>query len=93
MTTNDSDLSGLTVSAAVLARLLGVTGKAIYELAKSGIIERASKGNYVLESSVRGYCEHTRRAVLTAPSRVAKRLPHLTPHDISAIDAEVQAIF
>jgi hypothetical protein len=53
-------LIGLTVSGATLARLLGVSGKTIYELDKSNVIKRATKGNYVLESSVRGYCEHIR---------------------------------
>jgi hypothetical protein len=56
-------LSGLTVSGAVLARVLGVSGKVIYELDKSGVIERATRGNYVLESSVRGYCDHIRRSL------------------------------
>jgi hypothetical protein len=59
---NDS-LSGLTVSGAVLARLLGVSGKVIYELDKSGVIQRATRGSYVLDSSVRGYCEYIRRSL------------------------------
>jgi len=33
-----------------------------------------------------------RAGVLAAPSRCASRLPHLTPHDISEIDAELRAV-
>ena len=32
-----------------------------------------------------------RAAMLALPSRVAQRLPHLTPHDILQLDAEVRA--
>jgi hypothetical protein len=32
-----------------------------------------------------------RSAVLTARSRVAERLPHLTAHDLAEIDAEFRA--
>ena len=33
-----------------------------------------------------------RAGMLAVPSRVAARLPHLTPHDVSEIDAEVRAV-
>ena len=49
-----------TVSAPVLARWLGVSGKTIYELAKAGVVVRANGGMYRLEESVRRYCEHIR---------------------------------
>ena len=32
-----------------------------------------------------------RAGMLAVPSRVAQRLPHLTPHDVAEIDAEVWA--
>jgi len=50
-----------TVSAPVLARWLGVSGKAIYELAKAGVVVRAGGGLYHLEESVTRYCEHLRQ--------------------------------
>jgi hypothetical protein len=30
--------------------------------------------------------------MMAVPSRAAQRLPHLTPHDVSEIDAEVCAV-
>jgi phage terminase Nu1 subunit (DNA packaging protein) len=33
-----------------------------------------------------------RAGMLAVPSRVAQRLPHLTPHDVAEIDAEVRAV-
>ena len=58
------------VSAPVLARWLGVSGKTIYELAKAGIVVRTNGGLYRLEESVTRYCEHLRvtAAQLGAPS-------------------------
>ncbi len=49
------------VDAPTLARWLGVSGKTVYELAKSGIVVQVGKGRFDLEASVRGYCEHLRR--------------------------------
>ena len=49
------------VTAPVLARWLGVSGKTAYELAKAGIVVRAGRGLYKLEESVTRYCAHTRR--------------------------------
>jgi hypothetical protein len=51
------------VTAPVLARWLGVSGKTIYDLAKAGVIEKTGRGLYALEPSVRGYCEHLRRTL------------------------------
>ena len=138
------------VTAPILARWLGVSGKTVYELAKAGIVVKAGRGLYKLEESVTRYCEHVRRTasqrggeasleamreeririakeqadalalknkaargemleaatveaglaseyrsvragMLAVPSRCAGRLPHLTPHDIAEIDAEVRA--
>ena len=139
------------VTAPVLARWLGVSGKTVYELAKAGIVVRAGHGLYKLEESVTRYCAHTRRTasqrggeasleamreeririareqadalalknkaargemleaaaveaewsgvlrtvragMLAVPSRAGARLPHLTPHDIAEIDAEVRTV-
>jgi hypothetical protein len=49
------------VSANTLARCLGVSPKAIYDLAKAGVIERGAGRLFRLEDSVRRYCEHLRR--------------------------------
>jgi hypothetical protein len=49
------------VSANVLARWLGVTPKLIYDLAKTGVIERGSGRLFQLEESVRRYCDYLRR--------------------------------
>jgi phage terminase Nu1 subunit (DNA packaging protein) len=147
--TSEKHKPGL-VAAPVLARWLGVSGKTVYEMAKTGIVVRASRGLYALEASVRGYCEHiratasqrggevsleamrserirmtkaqadalelktrqlggklldadavvrewadivrlSRMAILAVPQRCQNRLPHLTAHDISEIDAELRA--
>jgi hypothetical protein len=52
----ESDL----VSGEELARWLGLSGKQIYDLAKSDILVRVGRA-YQLEESVRRYCEHLRR--------------------------------
>jgi len=49
------------VSAPVLARWLGVSGKTVYDLAKAGIVVRAGGGLYRLEESVTRYCEYIRK--------------------------------
>jgi hypothetical protein len=49
------------VSSDVLARLLGVPPKEIYDLTKSGVIERGAGRLFEVEDSVRRYCEHLRR--------------------------------
>ena len=40
-------------SAPVLARWLGISGKAVYELAKAGVLVRVSRDQFLLEESVR----------------------------------------
>jgi hypothetical protein len=50
------------VTAPVLARWLGISGKEVYDLAKAGVIVKAGRELYALEPSVRGYCEYLRRA-------------------------------
>jgi hypothetical protein len=54
------------VDAATLARLLGVSPKEIYDLAKAGIIERGAGRLFELEINVRRYCYHLRGQVTAA---------------------------
>jgi hypothetical protein len=49
------------VSANTLARILGVTPKVAYDLAKDGIIEPGAGRLYPLEDSVRRYCDYIRQ--------------------------------
>jgi terminase small subunit / prophage DNA-packing protein len=58
---NQKSITPDNVSAGVLARWLGVTEKTVRELARCGVVERAGRGLYKLEQSVRSYCEHVRR--------------------------------
>ena len=55
------DGADLVASGPVLARWLGISGKAVYDLAKAGILVRISRDQFSLEESVRHYCEHIRR--------------------------------
>ena len=48
------------VSTRTLANLLGVSEKAITELAKRGIIATAPRGRYHLQASVYSYCAFLR---------------------------------
>jgi hypothetical protein len=51
----------LLVTAPELSRWLGVPGKTVYELAKAGIAVHATREEFLLEESVRRYCEPIRR--------------------------------
>lgn len=51
---------GDQVTASALANMLGVSKKAISELAKHGIIAPAGRGRYALEASVNSYCAYLR---------------------------------
>jgi phage terminase Nu1 subunit (DNA packaging protein) len=44
-----------------------------------------------VETEWSGVLRTVRAGMLAVPSRVAQRLPHLTPHDVAEIDAEVRA--
>ena len=55
-------LNGPIATAPVLARWLGISGKAIDELAKAGVLVRVNRDHFLLEESVRRYCEHIRQA-------------------------------
>jgi phage terminase Nu1 subunit (DNA packaging protein) len=74
------------VDGPTLARWLGVSGKAVYELAKLGITVRAPGGRFDLEQSVRRYCEHIRgiaaqrsAAAAVEPAGVLVEVPTITP--------------
>lgn len=54
----------LLATAPVIARWLGITGKAVYDLAKAGVLVRHSRDQFLLEESVRRYCEHIRGSAL-----------------------------
>ena len=51
---------GNQVTAHALANMLGVSKKAISDLAKRGIIAPVSRGRYALEASVNSYCAYLR---------------------------------
>jgi hypothetical protein len=48
------------VDSNILARILGVTPKEIYDLAKAGVLERGAGRTFALEDAVRKYCDHLR---------------------------------
>jgi len=50
----------MAVPADVLACLLGITPKEIYDLTKAGALERGAGKLFELESNLRRYCEHVR---------------------------------
>jgi phage terminase Nu1 subunit (DNA packaging protein) len=54
---------------------------------KLGALVEAS----VVETEWSGVLRTVRAGMLAVPSRVAARLPHLTPFDVAEIDAEVRA--
>lgn len=61
------------VDANMLARLLGVSGKVVYDLAKAGVLERGPGRLFDLEDSVRKYCDHLRRLVGEASAAQAMK--------------------
>lgn len=52
----------LIATAPVLARWLSLSGKAVYDLAKAGVLVRFSRDHFLLEESVRRYCDYVRRS-------------------------------
>jgi phage terminase Nu1 subunit (DNA packaging protein) len=54
---------GDQVTARALANLLGVSEKALSELAKRGIVAPTSHRRYALEASVNSYCAYLRAIV------------------------------
>ena len=61
-----SDQELPAVSSDVLARILGVPPKTIYDLTKAGIIERGAGRTFEVEDIVRKYCEYLRGQVAEA---------------------------
>jgi phage terminase Nu1 subunit (DNA packaging protein) len=55
---------------------------------KLGALVEASE----VETEWSGVLRTVQAGMLAVPSRVAARLPHLTPHDVGEIDAEVRAV-
>lgn len=66
---NEQELPAVDANA--LARLLGVTPKEIYDLAKAGVIERGAGRLFEVEDSVRRYCECLRGQLMAASMRQA----------------------
>ena len=60
---NVSDIDSLTVSAAVLGNIFGVTDRRIRQMAEEGIIVRAAKGRYNLVDSLKNYILSLKLAV------------------------------
>ena len=50
-----TDVSAVTVSAKVLANIIGVGDRQVRNLADEGILVRNSHGRYLLEKSVKNY--------------------------------------
>lgn len=50
-----TDIDSLTVSAAVLGNIFGVTDRRVRQMAEEGIIVRAAKGRYNLVESLKNY--------------------------------------
>ena len=58
-----TDIDSLTVSAAVLGNIFGVTDRRIRQMAEEGIIVRAAKGRYNLVDSLKNYILSLKLAV------------------------------
>lgn len=58
-----TDIDSLTVSAAVLGNIFGVTDRRIRQMAEEGIITRVSKGRYNLVESLKNYILSLKLAV------------------------------
>lgn len=58
-----TDIDSLTVSAAVLGNIFGVTDRRIRQMAEEGIIARVSKGRYNLVESLKNYILSLKLAV------------------------------
>jgi len=63
-----TDIDSLTVSAAVLGNIFGVSDRRIRQMAEEGIITRVSKGRYNLVESVKNYMLSLKLAIDSANS-------------------------
>ncbi|MBP3301970.1 MAG: hypothetical protein J6L64_02395 [Opitutales bacterium] len=59
--------ANVRVSAADLARMLGIETADVARLERHGITQRTGRGEYVLESSVRGYADYLRGKISEKP--------------------------
>lgn len=59
--------SRVRVCAADLARMLGIETADVARLERHGVMERSARGEYVLESSVRGYTDYIRGKMRDKP--------------------------
>ena len=86
-----------TARASILAKAATDRGRlAAAQADKVELANARQRGSLVDAEAVEREWSDILRAVragmLAVPSRVAARLPHLTPHDVSEIDAEVRAV-
>jgi hypothetical protein len=79
------DSNDPVATAPVLARWLGISGKAVYELAKAGVLVRLSRDYFLLEENVRRYCEHLRQSA-SQPEPIQGQ--HPPPSDLGNSDAK-----
>lgn len=63
-----TDIDSLTVSAAVLGNIFGVTERRVRQMAEEGILVRAAKGRYNLVESLKNYILSLKLAVDSAGS-------------------------
>ncbi len=75
---NDDSMSAVTVSAAVLCDIIGVSDRRVRGLAEEGILVRVAKGRYKLVESLRNY-------ILTL--KVSSN-PDVRPTDSDALDLD-----
>jgi len=59
------------VDSNILARILGLPPKIVYDLTKAGVIERGAGRTFAVEGNVRKYCEHLRGQLMAASMRQA----------------------
>jgi hypothetical protein len=74
----------------VLARWLGISGKAVYELAKAGVLVRVSRDQFLLEESVRRYCEHIRQGASQTDAARGEQPP--SGAGTSAVNTETELL-
>ena len=58
-----TDITSVTVSATILAEIIGVSDRRIRQLADEGVLVRVSKGRYNLKDSMKNYILNLRIAV------------------------------
>ena len=74
-----------------LAKLFDVTPKTIADLAKRGVIQRASRGRWLLEASVSSYCRHLPRLGAAQADLAAEKVKQMRGETLPT--AEVEAFW